>query len=572
MTDLAPSLPPPAPSSGDPLFASPSSRRDFLRNGSLALAASALSSRRASALNAEAGAPLVTTPLGALRGELLPDRIRVFRGIPFAEPPVGELRFRAPQPPKPWTGTRDATRFAAAAMQPGDASQTGSEDCLYLNLWAPAAPGPHPVFLWIHGGGYTGGSSFAPIFDGSLFAREGIVLVTVAYRLGVFGFMDLEPLLGPAYADSGNNALRDLVAALTWVHENISAFGGDPDRVTVGGESAGAKATAALMAIPEARGLFQSAISESGGGERVLTHAEAAEVARSFGEVWRRDHPTPSSSADTFSDLRTASPRALIDAQQSVIAQSHLHFPFRPQIGGQIDGQVGGQIGDQIAVPTEGQPPVQTRVQPGSSLLPKRPVDLVADGSARGKRLLIGTNRDENALFLGPHPSTDPRASDLGNLPLARFNEVLARYTALYPQMTEPERRIRAVTAEEYWIPSVRLADAHTRAGGAAWMYRLDFAEPTGRMAGEAYHSLDLGFVWEKLNATDRSDPEAQRLAHAIHTAWCAFLRGKAPASPNLPTWPEYHPTTRNTMILNRNSHVEQKPFLPELRLWDGVL
>ncbi len=425
-------------------------------------------------------------------------------------------------------------------MQPGETHL--SEDCLYLNLWTPATPGPHPVFVWIHGGGYTGGRTSAPIFDGSLFAHENIVLVSVSYRLGVFGFMDLEPLLGPAFADSANNALRDLIAALRWVQWNISAFGGDPSRVTVGGESAGAKATAALMAVPEARGLFHSAISESGGGERVLTHIEAATVARSFGDQWRRSNPAPA--AGSFSDLLTSPPQPLIDNQQQLIAASTIHFPFRPETNSLTPG----------------------------SLLPQRPVDLVTDGSAKGKRLLLGTNRDESALFLGPHPDADPTQRDLGNLPLTRFNEVFARYTTLYPGMAAPQRRIRAVTAEEYWIPSIRLADAHTRAGGATWMYRLDFVPTSGRMANEAFHSEDLGFVWNKLSRTEQSDSAAQQLAIAMHAAWCAFIRGGDPSTPALPAWPRFNPTSRPTMIFNNTSRVEQQPFEAELRLWDGVL
>ena len=511
-------------------------RRSFLSQTSLAATCALLPrSLSASAVSAPA---LVTTPLGKLRGVSSPEAIRNFRGIPFAQPPVGPLRFQPPQPPKPWPDTRDATRFAAAAMQPDEPSIPQSEDCLYLNIWCPNTPGPHPVFVWIHGGGYTGGQAFAPIFDGTPFANEGIVLVTVAYRLGVFGFMDLSPLLGPAYADSANNALRDLVQSLHWVQQNISAFGGDPDRVTIGGESAGAKATAALMALPEAQSFFHSAISESGGGERILTQTQAADVSHTFGDLWRREHPVTST---TFDDLRTAPARALIDTQQRVIVQSDIHFPFRPQIG------------------------------PGS-LLPQRPVDLVTTGISHGKRLLIGSNRDESALFLGPHPAADPLQRDLGNLPLARFNQVFARYADLYPGMPEDQRRIRAVTAEEYWVPTVRLADAHTRAGGAAWMYRLDFAQSTGRMADEAFHSEDLGFVWNKLNKTEAADPAAQQLALSMHAAWCAFLRGETPSAPHLPPWPEYNPTTRPTMILNKESRIEQQPSEPELRLWNGIL
>jgi para-nitrobenzyl esterase len=154
-------------------------------------------------------------------------------------------------------------------MQVGEAGVQHSEDCLCLNLWAPESRGPHPVFVWIHGGGFTGGHAFEPTYDGTEFAREGIVLITVGYRLGVFGFLDLESVLGATYAGSANNGLRDLIAALAWVRENVADFGGDPGRVTIGGESAGAKLTDILMGTPSASTLFHQMISESGGAERV---------------------------------------------------------------------------------------------------------------------------------------------------------------------------------------------------------------------------------------------------------------------------------------------------------------
>lgn len=518
--------------SEQPQLADPSRRR-FLAQSAVTLAALTL---HPAAQLASPAPTLVATPSGKLRGETV-GSIRIFRGVPYAMPPVGPLRFRPTVPLRPWKGIREATAFAPVSMQANEPRVPQSEDCLYLSIWAPSGPGPFPVFVWIHGGSFTGGRASAPIFDGATFAREGIVLVTVAYRLGVFGFMDLAPLLGSSYAGSGNNALRDLVASLEWVRHNVAAFGGDPARVTVGGESAGAKAAASLMALPRSRHLFQSAISESGGGERVLTLAQAAEVAHDYGTLWRAAHP---SSITDFSDLLTAAPASLIAIQARLVATSTRHFPFRSEVG--------------------------------DSYLPKRPVDLIAEASSTGRRLLIGTNRDESALFIGPHPKSDPTSKDLGNLDLARFDQVFARYKILYPEMPEDQLRIRAVTAEEYWVPSIRLADAHTRTGGSAWMYRLDFAEPTGRMANEAYHALDLSLVWQKPDAIETSDPKAVALSAQIHQAWVAFIHGRAPAAPGLPAWPQYNPDTRPTMILAPGSRIEERPFDAELQLWNAVL
>jgi len=510
-------------------------RRRFLTNTSLA----AMSVYGGGLLRAQtSNTTVVPTPSGVLRGSS-ENGVRVFRGVPFAEPPVGPLRFRKPVPVKPvpiksGTGERDATHFAAAAMQPGEAKIAQSEDCLYLNVWAPEGKGPYPVFVWIHGGGFTGGQSFAPIFDGAEFASEGIVVITVAYRLGVFGFLDMEPLLGSQYAGSANNALRDLIAALTWVKHNVAAFGGDPARVTVGGESAGAKLADILMGVPEAQGLFHSVISESGGAERIWAASNAAVVAKGFGDAWAKAR------SETPAGLLTDPADALIKLQQSFTATWPQHFPLRCELDG--------------------------------SLISRLPIETIAAGSTRGKRLLIGTNRDESALFVGPHPAHDATPGDLGNVAVEKFAPVYAKYKALYPEMNDEQRRIRALTAEEYWIPSMRVVDAHVEGGGAAWMYRLDFAPSSGRYKGDAYHSEDLGLVWDKPNRDiDNAEDEA-RLAKQIHAAWVSFIRGSTPASAGLPSWPAYRSDTRPTMVLDAQSRVETKPNEAELRLWDGVL
>ncbi|MGA8938182.1 MAG: carboxylesterase family protein [Acidobacteriaceae bacterium] len=502
-------------------------RRQFVAGG--AAAALGLSGRGLWAQSAAmVNAGLVQTPLGALRGQVI-EGVRVFRGVPFAEPPVGRLRFRPPVKVRAWGAERNATRFAAKAMQEGDKAVAKSEDCLYLNVWSPQDAVGLPVFVWIHGGGFTGGSSFASIFDGTEFAKAGVIVVTVAYRLGVFGFLDMEPLLGAEYAGSANNAVRDLICALEWVRGNIAAFGGDPKRVTVGGESAGAKLTDVLMGVPEAQGLFAQMISESGGAERVWSRTHAEEVARGYGEVWGKGAEV----------LKTAPADELIAAQVRFMESWPEHFPLRMEVGGR--------------------------------LLPRLPVETIADGRMSGTRLLIGTNRDESALFVGPHPQ-GVTAGELGNVPLAKFEEVLARYGEVYPKMSEEQLRIQALTAEEYWVPSMRVVDAQVKGGGTAWMYRLDFAPGSGRMKGEAYHSEELQMVWDKPNESIVNAAADVALAKQVHAAWVAFIQGGTPGGDGLPAWPEYTSENRATMVFNAVSRVEEKPQEAELRLWDGVM
>jgi para-nitrobenzyl esterase len=502
-------------------------RREFVAGG--ALAALSLQGSRLFGQTREAvNAGLIQTPLGALRGEVI-ESMRVFRGVPFAVPPVGPLRFMPPVKVVPWVEERVASRFSAAAMQDGETGVAKSEDCLYLNVWTPPDAMALPVFVWIHGGGFTGGTSFAPIFDGMEFAKAGVVVVTVAYRLGVFGFMDMEPVLGPKYAGSGNNAVRDLICALEWVRDNIAAFGGDPKRVTVGGESAGAKLTDVLMGVPKAQGLFAQMISESGGAERVWPKANAEAVAKGFAEVWGGD----------VEKLKTAAAEELIAAQVRFVKSWPQHFPLRMEVDG--------------------------------SLIARRPVETISNGALSWTRMLIGTNRDESALFVGPHPQK-VTAADLGNVSLAKFEEVFARYRAVYSMMSEEQLRIRALTAEEYWVPSVRVADAFVKGGGTAWMYRLDFAATNGRMKGEAYHSEDLGLVWNKPNREIANVRAETALAKKMHAAWLGFIKGETPGAEGLPLWPQYSIESRETMVFDAVSRVEARPQEAELRLWDGVM
>lgn len=506
-------------------------RRSFLANTSLA--ACSLSTRHLFAYTAVTPT-IVRTPVGTLRGESS-DGVRVFRGVPFAEPPVGPLRFLPTEKVAPWNGERDATKFSAAPMQHKQLEVPHSEDCLYLNIWAPEGSGPFPIFVWIHGGGFTDGHAFEPMYDGTDFAREGIISISVEYRLGVFGFLDYEPLLGQQYAGTANNALRDLMTALSWIQENISAFGGDPARVTIGGESAGAKLTGTLMGIPSAQPLFHQMISESGGAERIWDRAASADISKGFGDLWQKQ------SGNTIANLKTAAGTALIQAQQQFIETWPQHFPLRAELDG--------------------------------TLIPQLPVETIASGSTRGKRLLIGTNREESAIFIGPHPAKDPMPIQLGNMSVEKFNAVYQQYKDIYPQLSVEQLRIRAVTAEEYWIPSIRVAEAHLKGGGSAYVYELEFQETSGRLKGNAYHSLDVGMVWNHPNKQVADAASEAALGKQMHAAWSAFIRGETPAAPGLPAWPLYNEQSRATMIFgakaSSESRVEQAPQAAELKLWN---
>ncbi|WP_263408763.1 carboxylesterase/lipase family protein [Terriglobus tenax] len=467
------------------------------------------------------------TQAGEVEG-VLEGGVRVFRGVPFAEPPVGTLRFRPPVPVKPWKGVRQAKSFAAAAMQPGSGV---SEDCLYLNVWAPAEKRPHPVYVWIHGGGMTGGRSSDPMFDGRDFAREGVVVVTIAYRLGVFGFLEMEPMLGKAYRGSANNGLRDAIEALRWVKTNIAAFGGDPSRVTIGGESAGAKIVDLLLASEQATGLFRQAISQSGGEDRCFSLEASHKVGEEFGAFWDK------SGED---EIGTVESGKLLARQTAFLAQwPGWKYPLRAQADGM--------------------------------LLPIVPLEGV-ERLAKGRRVLIGTNRDESAAFIGAHPGKEPVQAELSNLSLERFAPVYGRYEAVYPQMETDARHVRAVTAEEYWVPTVRVAEAVARGGAEVYMYRLDYPQTGGALAGTSPHGFDLHLTWERPQANNVDAAVDAAMAQRVHAAWLGFIRGETPKLEGAPLWPGFEVRERKTMVLDVASRVETMPQEKELSLWEGLL
>lgn len=481
---------------------------------------------------------VVSTALGDLRG-IARNGVRVFRGIRYAQAPIGALRFRPPEPVSAWRGVADATAFGPVPFQPYDPSvdhgtQDMSEDCLSLNIWAPARPGPHPVLVWIHGGGQTVGSTRRLEYEGSRFAENGVVCVTVGYRLGALGFLELGALAGPDYRGSGNNAIRDLLLALQWVNLHIGAFGGDPAHVTLGGESAGAKNAVTLTGVPGARGLFHRLVVCSGGAHTMHRPSEAEDVAR----LLRAEAGLPADQGHRLLQLPAAD---LLAAQESAVRRWSRKFAFRPVIDG--------------------------------SLIPAPVLDQIAAGTAPTLPTLIGTARDECAAFIvAADEGLAPDARELAHVGPAAFMAVERRHAQMLPRLSSTERRLRTLTAEEYGIPSVRLADALCERGGAVWMYRFS-GLPDGAGGVPATHVADLPLWWGHRPGSLKPSSAAVATADAMHAALCAFVRGE-----NLEVsvagirWPRYGTVRRAVLSWGRAVGVQFDPAGVERALWDDVL
>jgi para-nitrobenzyl esterase len=413
---------------------------------------------------------IVETYYGKIQGMDLGPVI-AWKGIPYASPPVGTRRFQPPQPPDPWTGIRDTTAFGSISLQlpflvangtlEVEMPEPQSEDCLYLNVWAPRPDGKkRPVMVWVHGGALLNGSGSQSDYDGARFAEQGdVILVTINYRLGVLGFLYLAELAGEAYASAGNCGLLDQIAAFQWVRENIAAFGGDPDNITAFGFSAGARSIALLFGIPAARGLFQRAILESPLGNEMPNTGAASQKARKFLGILGLE----TNEIASLSTLR---------AEKLLAAQAHLL----------TDGRLGA-------------------IQPvldGENLL-ETPLQALARGAAKDVALLIGTNRDEARLFTETITG-EKRASPLTStlVPSVLGTNAL-KILRTYAKISEDRWQdflLEVVNDYAGHIPVIRLAEQQVRQGGQVWMYRFDWPSP--HLSFGACHALEVPFVWNR--------------------------------------------------------------------------
>jgi para-nitrobenzyl esterase len=481
--------------------------------------------------------------------------ISVWKGIPFAQPPTGERRFRAPQPPEPWTGVREATTFSPMAPQVAEmgTSMVGaigaeravelrpmSEDCLYLNIWSPGAEGEkRAVMVYIHGGAFTLGSASDPWYDGTSFAtKHNIVVVSLNYRLGILGFVSLKDL---ARADAGytaNCGLLDQIAALRWVRENIAAFGGDPDQVTVMGESAGAMSIGALLGMPAAHGLFQRAILQSGAAGDLPTRSQATRVAQAL-----------------------LAKLGLQTSQLSVLASVPLETLLK------IQSELGQEFGGIRAY---------SPIIDGDTL-PQHPSAMIAQGSAANVTILAGTNRDEWRLFAmmsgGPKVDEELLKQIFGDA----AKPVLAIYTEARADQSPELAWIDIMSDLVFRMPAIHLAEGQVRQGAPVWMYRFDWESPAfGGVLGAA-HAMDIPFVWNTLDTEiarrfTGDSPSRQELSDRMHAAWAAFIRSGTPAITSLPAWPRYDLDRRGTMIFSDAPHVVDDPQGQVRALWEPVL
>jgi para-nitrobenzyl esterase len=451
--------------------------------------------------------------------------VMAFKGIPYAAPPTGALRWRAPQPVAAWQGVRQASQFGASCIQSIVAERKPwtsefmtpgqiSEDCLYLNVWTPATSvrEKHPVLVWVHGGANTEGSAAVPVYDGDALAARGLVVVTINYRLGILGFFTHPELTRESgYNASGNYALLDLVAALRWVRDNIAAFGGDPNRVTLAGQSAGASNTHSLTASPLARGLFQRAIAESGSsvgggpmGSRKLADQEQDGV--------------------KFAAAKGAKPLAKLRAMSwqdltAPVAGGGQSFRF----GVVVDGYV----------------------------LPASVSEIFAEGKQNDVPTLTGCNADEG----GAEPQPAVTAGALLKQVRQRYGELADEFLKLYPFQTDEEARLvqnesardQARVSMYLWALN-RAKTARTRAYTYFWNHALP--GPDVEKYG-AFHTSEVPYVFSSLAMSDRPfDMTDRRIADMMSSYWVHFAASGNPNGKGLPTWPSVSQKPETTMEL----------------------
>ncbi len=484
----------------------------------------------------------VDTPQGRVRGRT-DAGVTAFLGVPYAEAPFGPRRFQAPSPPPTWDGERDALELGATVPKVGYRPPTSEilsepvvpgEDCLNVNVFTPDVAGSAPVFVWIHGGAFVNGSNAIPTYDGTAFARDGVVAVVVNYRLGVDGFALIDG--APA-----NRGILDQVAALEWVRDHIAAYGGDPARVTIAGESAGAMSVGTLMSMPRAEGLFRRAILQSGAGHHVITAETAGKVSAALASslgVEATVEGLGSVPVDTLVDAqRDLSDRIAAEAPTGAWGEVAVNMmAFEPC----IDGDVVAEL----------------------------PYSRISEGASAQVDVLIGTTSEEHAFFIVPAGLVPHITEDYVKAILAGYRadpSVLDRYREQLPDASAGELMIAVMTDWFFRIPATRLVEARS---GNAYVYEFTWRSSLFDGALGACHALEIPFVFDMLHKpeTERiTGPNPpQQVADQMHRAWVEFVRDGSPG------WERYG-TERAVMMFGNQPGVALDPRPATRAVWDGV-
>ncbi|MFX1427099.1 MAG: carboxylesterase/lipase family protein [Promethearchaeota archaeon] len=493
---------------------------------------------------------IVETTYGKVRGYSRRGVIK-FKGIPYAAPPIGKLRFRPPAPVKPWNDVLDATEYSPIAIQPpsrleamfGEPLPQNEAECLTLNVWTQGLDNnKRPVMFWIHGGGFITGTGAT--LDGSrLVLRGDIVIVSINYRLGYLGFLYM-----PDMPDTTANAgILDMVAALEWVKENISKFGGDPHNITIFGESAGGMAVSTLLATPSAKGLFHRAIPQSGAANKFSCN--------------------PVNAIKVYEELiqKLGVQRGDIEALRKLPAESFV-VPQTETTGFQARGIRVGPVVDK-------------------STLPVHPQEAISEGFAKDIDVFIGTNLDENKLFL----IWDPKAFELTEEGLYKYVNSFMRIAnqkeskgkeliERYRELRKTPRDIADAISTDYTfrIPSIRLAEAQSKYQKNVFMYLFTWQSPLGGGKYGAMHALELAFVFglfgdKDIGISPARTEETQRLSGQIMDAWIAFARSGNPNHKNIPELPPYDKKNRATILFDKEITIENDPYGNERVAWEDI-
>lgn len=504
---------------------------------------------------------------GAVRGRRR-DGVVMFGGIPYAEAPVGHLRFAPPVPRRPWAGVRDCTRPAPGALQRpsalakliGMSCAIQDEDCLHVTVWTPSctprtSPKGRPVLFWIHGGGFEAGSASNPLADGAkLSARGDVVVVSVTYRLGALGFLCLEDV-------PSNRGLLDQAAALEWVRDNVRAFGGDPDNVTIFGSSAGATCVTALLATKGGSGLFHRAIVQSGTAEGILTDDLASTTRR---ELLVQLGTTARDPAEVRAYLEQLSPERLLTAQSATSEYLREQGVVVPVFQLVLDEKT----------------------------LPRLPLAAIHEGSAKGVDLFVGTNKDELRLWsLAEDP---PSITDYGHLvrfvatflagPFADETmrrkidvvaaDIASRYVALRPQSSFTDVFFELATDLHFRLPALRLLAAQSR-HAAVYSYLLSWEVPIFRGSLGSPHAMDIPFLFGTYDSMRMmfflgAGPDRARLSNRMQDAWSAFARSGNPSIAGF-DWPRFDVLEQATGVLGNELRVLRPAFREETDAWSPV-